>query len=166
MRVLAASLSAIALLAQPCRADDFCDTLMRVAGDAASGFEHIRGSPDYPGGRRFDHVPSPPGTLAYARSADPCSIFPVDTAPPPWRYVCEFPIPHWHKGAPDAHAIGAHITACLNAAHEDFAVERLRARGAEVYHVSTDEADIILGISFVSDGGEPRYYLFIDQRTD
>jgi hypothetical protein len=155
---------AVALLtassALPCRADDFCDAIVRVTQDAGSGFSHVRGDPYFPDGKRYEEVPALPGA-GFGRRG--CAIFPVARDAPLWRYVCLLPVPTLHEGVPDAAALGTHAVSCLTDAHEKVAVEK--PKPSEYFRATTDEATITIGIDIPSDAGEPNYYVFIDQKA-
>jgi hypothetical protein len=154
------------LLAQPCYADTFCKTIIKVVDDAPSGFIHIRGANLELQLQRYSNVLSPPGTLMNGKitsSRDNCSVelMPTGTR---WRYSCEFPTPQSHKGAPNANALSAHLTSCLDSAGKRATVSRSDI--VFLYKAVMKDANIEILPGIVEDGYGLRYFMFIDQKAN
>jgi|GEM_PF-3795705 len=175
MKLTVAIAGALLLQAAPSAADEFCDVIVRVTRDAGNSFVNVRGVSHHPSGKRYEEVPTPPDTfperIVHNRddippdkdTPQPCTIFAPLVGQPRWHYVCEFPVPAWHKGVPDAKAIADHVVSCLVVANQNFVTEKPPA--GDYFRASTDEAIITIGIDIPSDAGEPRYYMFIDQKV-
>jgi hypothetical protein len=156
---IAAGCALAALVAAPCRADDFCNGVKTVVAAAATDFAALRGTADAQDPQVFRPSFLIPGARPIFRDGEACLVVHA----PDWSYSCSFPT--GAATAPEVLAavkqFSTEVAACFGVTPSQLDEKELAT--ARIVHIPIAAADLITGLSFGPDGGGT-LYLGVEKR--